>query len=740
MRGAAWQRPIAAVLNSRTMRPEGTAFLVMPDLALTCAHVVEDATRGAAADKVTLRFHFLGETGIDAEAKIVADRARTGADIAVLRLTEPVRLAACQPFHLRAPDLANGPLPFRSWGYPKGYDTGDEAHARITVPTPTGLRAVHEPDHPRFLEKGFSGAPAASLTQEDAALAVGMAVTVDRQGQPIGELVRFEALLAALRPHARPYRPLRPFEAVDRPFFFGRSDLGNRQMQRLEASPLLVLTGEPGSGKSSLLRAGLMAAHAGLGWRTELAAGADPVGGLRTALGLAADTSLRDAVRAAAASAQHKGLLLCFDQAEEFTTSAATSSPDPALQTLADDLARLLATTNRRLRVIFGIRDDYLHGLFKLGALSDMMEGALRIIRPLDQEELVEAIVEPARMLGVAFDDGVPEQIARDALLERFSLTSVQIVLDRMWSAGSGMMLTEADYKQAGITRPRRLTDGPTIDQPAAPAAGQPQETPAAAALAALAAEALAELRPQQREDLKAALLELVEVESGAARRAHRPETDLTEAERAALQPFLAAHLVVRTDDAGVPSVTLAHDSLITAWPDLRQWLEETREYRQWIVEARRRAGIWRKTPDQLLTGSALSLAQTMREQFGALLSREEDVLQLVDASERARFDDETRRLREAMERAATESRLREEAEARAREAQLQESRAIATLARQASERGDHMTAILAALEVLPDPAAIPPRARSAVPPLRYFSNHGSTIARRPPCWATPPR
>ena len=689
MRGEAWQRPVAAVLNTTTKRPEGTAFLVMPDLALTCAHVVEDATRGGATDTVTLRFHFLGDAGLDAEAKIVADRARTGADIAVLRLAEPAKLAACEPYRLRPPNLANGPLPFRSWGYPKGYDSGDEAHARITGPTPTGLRAVHEPDHPRFLEKGFSGAPAARLTPEGTALAAGMAVTVDKQGQPIGELLSCERLLAALRLCTEPYRLLRPFGVSDRHLFFGRDRLVETLLDDPTRKGFAVLTGPSGSGKSSVLRAGLIPRRADQDWAVLLIGATESLEQLATHLncGADADSILRHLVERARDPAR-QGVFLAIDQAEEMFPAVPPGLEPPALA-----LARLLADAREelaeRLCVALAIRSDFLDRLLALAPLRRSVERGIAFVDPLDEAALTDAIERPAELLGVRFDAGLVRRIVRDVQTGAATLPMLQVGLHRMWQALDGEVMRTAAYEAL-------------------------QGKAANGVLGAMAAHASEAVAGLPGETLEAVLLEMVE--PGARRRRLFPMSRFTPEERAVITRLEEQQLVERRMDTRGVMVTLAHDSLITAWPILADLLARTREFRVWLEDMRSQVRKWKAAPDQLLQGSALQVARGMAEQYQGLLAREIDIVKLMDASfDAAAVHEHNERkrqelmLREAEERAEAERNLRHEAETRTREAQLQESRAIAIFARQASEQGDHMTAMLAALEVLPDPEATPP-------------------------------
>lgn len=211
----------------------------------------------------------------------------------------------------------------------------------------------------------------------------------------------------ALSLTACPYQGLQPFGAAERGRFYGRGEAVAALIARVAAHPLTVLLGPSGTGKSSLLAAGLLPALGDdPGW-TVLAARPDTT----------PDTTLRDLIpappnvvlalnasvfeRITAWLPAHPGQRLCLaiDQAEGLDVLVAPELRDRVL----GELAQALEAHGARLRVVLALRSDF-EPVFRASRLGPLWDAAVFAIPTLAQHELREIIERPARALELAFD------------------------------------------------------------------------------------------------------------------------------------------------------------------------------------------------------------------------------------------------------------------------------------------------------------------------------------------------
>ena len=250
---ASLQQSIARVRATASGPVVGTAFLVSPFHVMTCAHVINEAL-GLAWDapkcptgSVWIEFPFAQASSNLAFSATVLEWRYPGegpaSDVAVLELEREVRL---RPYRIATTRRERGQR-FWAKGFPAGHDGGMDA-------TGDALPGF-------FIEGGFSGAP---LVAEDAIGAVtgavlGMAAEAERdQARRIAIVVPAEQLELAWPPLARPYKGLSAFQEVDARFFHGRERYVEELAAKLQRLPLVAVVGRSGSGKSSLVRAGLV--------------------------------------------------------------------------------------------------------------------------------------------------------------------------------------------------------------------------------------------------------------------------------------------------------------------------------------------------------------------------------------------------------------------------------------------------------------------------------------------------
>jgi WD40 repeat protein/class 3 adenylate cyclase/tRNA A-37 threonylcarbamoyl transferase component Bud32 len=316
-----------------------------------------------------------------------------------------------------------------------------------------------------------------------------------------------------------PYRGLLAFEPDDRRFFFGREDVTEEILARLAPGRLLAVIGASGSGKSSVLRAGVAGA---LDRAVILTPGAEP------RLEVADDPSE----------------LVVVDQFEE-------------LYTLCEDAARRAAFIEGLLAlaspVAIGMRADL------YGRLSDHPELARAVtehqilLGAMADDELERAITEPARVAGLKLEPGLVELILRDVAREPGALPLLSHALRVTWEQRDGRTLTVEGYRASG----------------------------GVAAAIAQTADSVVEAVPPDRQGLMRSLfLRLTELGEGIEDTRRRVAVDELVPEGASpeeVQTLLDRLAEARLVTLGEGTAEVAHEVLIREWPTLRGWLEEDR-------------------------------------------------------------------------------------------------------------------------------------------------------------------
>ncbi|MFF4501350.1 trypsin-like peptidase domain-containing protein [Streptomyces sp. NPDC001401] len=617
---------------ARILTPDGevvgAGFLIAPDTVCTCAHVVARAagTQGAEPqDTVGIDFP-LGESATVHRATVVTWRPATAdgdADAALLRL--PAALpAGSVPVRLVGGDDVWDHR-FRVLGFPAGSDQGVWANGRVRAPVGGRWTALSEEyDRIRRISPGFSGAP---VWDEDLGGVIGMLVAAERgTGESVAYLVP-AAELVGLRPGLQgcPYRGLEPFREEDADLFHGREEDIARITASVHDHALVTVVGASGSGKSSLVRAGVLPALHAEGFTTTVfrpIRGTRPVRALVRTLAAEAGT---DPTRAAAADdpaeeaslltedlldhGGERGHVLFLDQFEE----VAATDPDAArrLLALATAMIRAVRPTDRRLlRVIATVRHGSLDGLVAADTARLLSEGT-EIIAPLDRDSLLRAITEPVtRAPGIGFEPGLPERIVDEAVDEPGSLPLVQFALTRLWEERRHSVLTHEAYEALGkvggaLSAYAELSVARALDEVG--------EDTLRRLLAQLA-------RPDERFDFVRVPVRVDGLDPGLRDAAY-------ELGRSRLVLF-------NRTPAGEEIVDLAHEALVRQWPRARDWLEESREFRVWQEQLRTAMGVWRdngRDAGALLRGALLERALEWRERRASDIGEEE--LQFIEQS-----------------------------------------------------------------------------------------------------------
>ncbi|MDF3140430.1 MULTISPECIES: helix-turn-helix domain-containing protein [unclassified Streptomyces] len=376
---------------------------------------------------------------------------------------------------------------------------------------------------------------------------------------------------------APPYLGLARFEPDDRELFFGRDRLIDELSELGYGSPFAVVFGASGSGKSSLLRAGLI-----------------PL--LREKIAQQGRTAVLRILTPGARPATTYGHLLTptadepeswvvVDQFEEvFTLCRERAERDRFL-----DLLLAARDPGSRLRVLIAVRSDFYARCAEHPRLAEALHGSGLLVRPMTADELREAVIGPAQAAGLIVERTLTARIVEDVLDEPGGLPMLSHALLETWRRRKGRMLTLAAYEAAGGVR---------------------------GAIAASAEEAYGELSPAQAHAARHLLLRMVEPGQGNAD-TRRPLSweemaGWEDPEVRAVAGRLTRARLLTTDDDGVQ---LAHEALITCWPRLREWIDADRErlrHHRQLTDAARTWLEHDRDPGTLYRGTRLARAEEL--------------------------------------------------------------------------------------------------------------------------------
>ncbi|MER5350111.1 trypsin-like peptidase domain-containing protein [Kitasatospora sp. NPDC002551] len=613
----------------------GAGFLVGEDVLLTCAHVVRAAGAGPG-EQVRLAFPNVDGSPL-VEGRVLEEpwRDPDGDDVAVLRLARTVPGTAALP--LGSPEGCRGHQ-VRSFGFPAQAPPGGHFGFGVAGDLlPAGERggAHLQLTSANDLTTGFSGGP---VLDEMTGLVIGMLTEIAapddyERGQGIAYVTPAEVLREVWPDLALtdvcPYRGLESFTAEEARWFEGREDAVRQVLADLaHQQRLTLLLGPSGSGKSSLVQAGLLPALAegqlpgSDRWlpvlvrpRQDLLAELERAG----LPGARRDGIAAAVTRRLAKEPDRERILLVVDQFEEFLARS-TNGRQREVVAVAEQLTAL-ADSAVPVSVVLVMRDDFYPQLAALAPalLEKAMPGLLNLPSTLSRSELHDIITRPARSVGAHFEAGLPQQIITDILEaapggapgNRAPVTVLpllELTLSQLWQRRRNGYLTHDAYQRIG-----GVTGGLTTWCDSALRQLTGEQLPIARRiLTSLVRPAEPGYQiPAIREQLP--LRELREL---AASTEATPESDRAVDEVVAA---LTRHRIIMTraprtaagpqPPAGQPVAELMHDALIREWGTLQDWVEQDHRFQGWLESTRRRRAAWaeRKDPGDLLGGTALA-------------------------------------------------------------------------------------------------------------------------------------
>ena len=491
---------------------------------------------------------------------------------------------------------------------------------------------------------GSTQTPDLGEARQDIPAAVAAVVAIAMAGDPRERYLRVDEFLRELRrsagvdvvaasevvetvsePIRNPYKGLRAFAEDDAVDFHGRQTLVDDLIERIAAHRLVTLIGPSGSGKSSLVRAGLIPAlragglPASRDWLvTDMFPGSFPFEELEAALSRVA---IRTPTGMLSELTQPNGLLriskqilpgddstllIVIDQFEELFSTVRSES---TRRRFLDCLIAVANDERSRVRVVTTIRADFFDRPLAYAEFAEALADGIVTVGPPARDGLAQAVSAPARTVGLDLEPGLVGHIIADVEGQPGALPLLQYALTEMFSRREGSTLTIAGYEATG---------GVT------------------GALGRRAEELYNGLAPDAKLATREVFLRLVSVdELGTVTRRRARQTELVSlaVDRGGLESMLQAFAGFRllTFDRDPvtrgPTVEVAHEALLTEWPRLRGWIEDARES---LILARRvgeSAQEWigsNEDPSYLLRGVHLEDVEAWASESQVVLTSDE--------------------------------------------------------------------------------------------------------------------
>ena len=419
------------------------------------------------------------------------------------------------------------------------YVSPDEVEDGIAI----AARAAGVPRQVHAVASRYGEERAAAQVEEAAAGIPGprryASESQERVAEGIRDRQRIRLVRSAHEPAAPPivvcpYKGLMFFDVDDARYFAGRERLVARLVAKLVDARFLAVVGASGSGKSSVVRAGLVAAlRAGMlpgseRWGTVLTTPTQPPPDL-------ADASVRT--------------ILVVDQFEELFTTPSPTQRDEYVDWLVGAAAR------NDMTVVVVVRSDYYAQAAAYGRLADLLAANTVLVGEMSPDELRQVVELPAAAASLEPERGLAKAVSDDVAGEPGGLPLISTALLSLWEQRDGSRLTLAAYHAMGGVR---------------------------TAVARLAETAFGQLTETQQMVARRILLRLAETgDTGEPVRRRAPIVEVapdgdTDA-RVVLDTLAARRLLtVSETDAEV-----AHEALLREWPRLRTWLDEDKAGRK---------------------------------------------------------------------------------------------------------------------------------------------------------------
>jgi class 3 adenylate cyclase len=368
----------------------------------------------------------------------------------------------------------------------------------------------------------------------------------------------------AVTPGICPYPGLLAFQVSDKANFFGRESLIARLVHTLLAKGRAVVVGASGSGKSSLIRAGVVPALPADRPVALFTPGSRPLEAL-------------DSARAECVASDCEPILV-VDQLEEIFTMCEAVADRRAFLDALVQAARIGSG------LVVTLRADFYGRFTEHADFASLISSEQELLGPMSDSELREVIEHPAQRAGLRFESGLVDTIVGDVMGEPGALPLVSHVLRETWRRREGNTLTRAGYAAAGGAH---------------------------GAIARTADSIYDHMTEAQRRTMRGVLLRLTELgEGGNDRRRRASVAELFTEGAADATEVLEILVDARLVTIDVDTAEVAHEALIREWPRLRAWVDDGREELRLLRELGAAADAWtalHRDPGALYRGARLA-------------------------------------------------------------------------------------------------------------------------------------
>lgn len=661
-----WHKGIVRILaKTKPRKTMGTGFILRESngghLIVTAAHVVRDAVDVSRYEDINFNqsiqfiFHANGKEGsCFIEKKYWNDPENK--DIAILRLSQKALPYCIEPLRLGTSSNIKEHK-FETYGFPNvnpsggigGKGTIDEY---IPYKNSKRLQLTSSQVTP-----GFSGAP---VQNKQTHRVVGVITHAEppelRTGIPTGRwtqtaLATPSSILVEICPELQledicPYKGLLSFTEEDADFFFSREELVEEMAKRLRQEPnFLAVVGSSGSGKSSLVQAGLIAKLR-----------KNEIHGFNTPTIITLRPSDTNSPLEALVEAfqdifsisyigeqweeiqeyiknQRSRTVIYIDQFEELFAN----HPDNSAGDIIHGLHQLLIETNNATLLI-SIRSDF-YGFLIDSALGNFLDKNSQINLPakISDKELRNIIREPSKLVGLDIQDGLEDLIISHLKNTKNPLILLEFTLKQLWEAEhTHNLLTIKCYQEylGGVT----------------------------GSIARWANRAYSELSECEKTLARRIFTRLIHYGGTlipyTRRRRFFHELVNRSSEESTIRELIeklssdSARLLVTTrkdsnskiDDNSEDAVEIIHDSLIDEWLKLRDWIEQGTSFLLWQQRLDLSLEDWKinqKEEGYLLTESPLELAETYLKDYPDELNLDERKYIKLSLEKRERFNRE---------------------------------------------------------------------------------------------------
>ncbi|WP_375341421.1 SUMF1/EgtB/PvdO family nonheme iron enzyme [Lyngbya sp. CCY1209] len=470
------------------------------------------------------------------------------------------------------------------------------------------------------------GAPVLWMRLRDGLLFAGDKERPEEEGETDAEPLRDETGEVIC-----PYQGLKSFTEETRQFFFGRVRKVEEIEQKLSRRNFVPVIGESGSGKSSVVLAGVMPRFKELeGWNilSTIRPGSQPLHQIKTVFNPYFNQSIKERKKLNDYIKKNppnlpglierlpgtERFLLVIDQFEELFTLCDNEDDQKQFINLLSQVE-----TQSRLSVVVTLRSDFLTECLKDADLSQLIENPV-FMPYLERENLVTVIVRPARRQGYELAGGLLGEILQDVAKERATLPLLEFALTRLWERRDEKrkQLTLEGYEAIG-----RLAGA--LDEHATKVyhyRDYEEENPQ-------------DRRSEMEKDLiQKIFLKLLQVGEGEKEtRLPQLKADIFSIggddweKRERLTELIDGDCGLvkgRLLVAGESEVDLTHEVLISGWKQLDAWRTETRKSRKFAKQLERDAEDWwkhDKSGDFLWQGLRLEAGEKVLEEYATVLS-----------------------------------------------------------------------------------------------------------------------